>query len=486
MVCHRLVSSRPLSIESATWDFRRRDCVKLDERLLVAEEKDRFIKEPREVFGEMASRAGALIFLALLSVQVSSFWPARINVPSALRLNGIQSRVLSPESGVTCETVVKQLLRQGVSSEGNFDVLAAARELDLTTKQNSKTELPPLLGVPLWCSGVDSGIRSRLVSAGALLFGAGGIDDGRKNPRDVTMKMSSQRFSESDVAVDAIVKGQVAGAVLPVLEENLAPFAESIYWTGLVAVKAFHADLGTYVICTTSLSDALSLSDIISSGRFPQAGILECSPANLQLPLEGTTVALTSQVVSDPDAPLEESTKQSINCFVDVLKKMGAEVLKAKEEVSSIVQGEEKYHVLLSPATATAALPIASQTSSSRPPPNYSPDPRPGYALPQAAMTLTMPIGLVAGDDDGYDTSMNEERAREGLPINCLLTACSGHTEKLVKLALAYEKYSRWSSEVFSPSQTRQTAQDDMDDAREAFGIYFSSSLLRYLAKKRN
>lgn len=430
----------------------------------------------------MASRAGALIFLALLSVQVYSFGPARLNVPgapSALRLNGIQSRVLSSESGVTCETVVKQLLRQGVSSEGNFDVLAAARELDLTTK---RSELHPLLGVPLWCSGVDSGIRSRLVSAGALLFGAGGIDDGRKNPRDVTMKMSSQRFSESDVAVDAIVKGQVAGAILPVLEES-SSFAESIYWTGLVAVKAFHADLGTYVICATSLSDALSLSDIISSGRFPES-LLECSPANLQLPLQGTTVAFTSQVVSDPAAPLEESTKQSINCFVDVLKKMGAEVLKAKEEVSSIVQGEEKYHVLLSPATATAALPIASQTSSSQVL-NFSP-PSSGYALPQAAMTLTMPIGLVAGDDDGYDTSMNEERAREGLPINCLLTACNGHTEKLVKLALAYEKYSRWSSEVFSPSQTRQTAQDDMDDAREAFGIYFSSSLLRYLAKKRN
>jgi len=99
---------------------------------------------------------------------------------------------------------------------------------------------------------------------------------------------------------------------------------------------------------------------------------------------------------------------------------------------------------------------------------------------------LSLPVGLVAGDDDGYDPDLNEERAREGLPINAdLHSLLADDAAPTLAVGLVYDAWSRWSSEVFKPGATREEAQADMDDAREAFGTYFAATLVRYLSKRR-
>ena len=406
----------------------------------------------------------------------------------------IQSRILKPESDVTCESIVLQVFRQGISSESSYDVLQSARDLDLGRTQQGQGQAKdrPLLGVPIYVVGADDVLRKRLGSAGALLFGTGGgIMDGRNNPRDQAMKIS-RRFSESDVAVESIVRGNVAAAILPVPDDSTLFFPESISWTGLVAARLKDdGGLGERVICGTSLADTVGLVQTLYTPDFTPI-TLEDKPTT-NLPLAGIRVAVLSHALADPLSPVEESVRQSMIVFEGDLKKMGAEIFTVKgrpDNLEAILQ-DKNCDILISPSTATAAHPIGSSVDGGGTKSFDSGRLDAGGSSLFGGLSVTIPIGLVAGDDAGYDASLNEERDREGLPICALLVACGSGNEreksksKTLFLGLEYEKYSRWSSEVFASGQTREQAQEDMDDAREAFGIYFASSLVRYLAKRR-
>ena len=141
----------------------------------------------------------------------------------------------------------------------------------------------------------------------------------------------------------------------------------------------------------------------------------------------------------------------------------------------------------------------------------------------------------MAGEDDGYGNEENEMDAREGrsvstarrphqltfiinspspttplthnnnnpsntlstsplthppgLPVNMLLTALAppqvdkGYSQ-VVRAGMHYEAITRWHSDLFAPGRSRIYVKEDMDDARESFGIYFVDSLLKYLGKK--
>jgi hypothetical protein len=58
--------------------------------------------------------------------------------------------------------------------------------------------------------------------------------------------------------------------------------------------------------------------------------------------------------------------------------------------------------------------------------------------------------------------------------------------QTLLQIVRGYESVTRWSSEVFAAGTTRALAKEDMDDARESFGIYFVTTLMKYLGKKQN
>jgi len=391
------------------------------------------------------------------------------------------------------------VFRQGISTESSYDVLQSARDLDLGRRQQGQEQAKdrPLLGVPIYVVGADNVLRNRLANAGALLFGAGGgLMEVRNNPRDQAMKIS-RRFSESDVAVESIVRGNVAAAILPVPDDSTLFFPESIPWTGLVAARLKDdGGLGERVVCGTSLADTAGLFQTLYTPDFTPMLTLE-NESTANLPLAGIRVAVLSHALADPLSPIEESVRQSMNVFEGDLKKMGAEIftVKGRPDNLEVLLHDKKCDILVSPTTATAAHPIGASVvgGGTKSVDTGNKDCRldAGGSSLFAGLSITIPIGLVAGDDAGYDASLNEEREREGLPICAMLVACGSGLEseksksKTLFLGLQYEKNSRWSSEVFANGQTREQAQEDMDDAREAFGIYFASSLVRYLAKRR-
>ena len=80
-----------------------------------------------------------------------------------------------------------------------------------------------------------------------------------------------------------------------------------------------------------------------------------------------------------------------------------------------------------------------------------------------------------------------------GLPVNMLLTALGpsvalGQQDKgysqVARAGMNYEAITRWHSDLFAPGRSRIYVKEDMDDARESYGIYFVDSLLKYLGKK--
>ena len=58
-----------------------------------------------------------------------------------------------------------------------------------------------------------------------------------------------------------------------------------------------------------------------------------------------------------------------------------------------------------------------------------------------------------------------------------------GYSQVLLA-GMHYEAITRWHSDLFAPGRSRIYVKEDMDDARESFGIYFVDSLLKYLGKK--
>ena len=395
-------------------------------------------------------------------------------------VGGIGSRILTPDGATTCEVVVKSILRQGISS-GGFDVLERARELDRRKEQRA------LLGLPVFVSPSmeDFALRDRLVEGGALVFEKSNYS-GASNPRDPSFAISFKSLSDSAdasvtaAAVESVVRGSVAAAVLPASKTD-ALFPDAIALSGIVGLRR-----GDVILCGNSLEDVNSLGAYVFPDAAPPS--VKFVPKNASLPLSGIRVLHSVQALGAyGSAPLEESVRISMELVCDTLKMLGAEITRFKGKVPAV---EGQFDVLLSPALPTAAQPLvataaaaaaaaATVVSSAAGSPSLSADMGWNNAV-------TIPVGTVCGDDSGYDPELNEERFREGLPINCYLVPLNPTSiSPMLECALRYERWSRWSSEVFRASATREQAQEDLEDAREAFGFYFRRSLLTYFAKRR-
>lgn len=372
----------------------------------------------------------------------------------------------------SCESVVLETLKNGISG-GELDVLQRARELDKNSALGAK-----LFGVPLFMGmdRVENSVYQKLAGEGALIFKDTEVA-AIGNPRDCQFPIGAGS-TRGTAAVNAVARGNVKAAVLSSPVDDLMP--QSLAWTGLTGIRLPAAESVDTVLCGTSMNDLLLMRGILSGISHP----LRAYSAN-SLPLDGIKITyIEDWALTDMSAPVELSVSHAVSVAIAVLENMGASctAIKTRGREQSLEQmlREPQCHVFISPATRSAALPLSEE--------KQAPQPLGGVALSLSSnLAVSFPVGLVAGDDDGYDSDTNDERWREGLPINMVAVAIqddSRCTEACLEVARCYENASRWASEVFAAGATREAAQEDMDDAREVYGVYFATSLLRFMGRK--
>jgi len=368
----------------------------------------------------------------------------------------------------SCEEKVAATFRQGLSG-GDVDLLKRARELDGLGKERR-----PLYGKSIFLSPRVGDFSRRLEEEHALVFRSAD-SNGNLNPRDPLFALGIVSDSEYNEAVDAVVKGALTAAVLPALDRRLFP--ECFSWTGCLGVR-LPGQEGGALFAGMSFLELEQLRNLLSPSRpEPQPGTNN---------LSGVKVAcLTTRTATDPKRAVCTCTKKSMEVFAESLKRLGAEVTTLKAESRELDLDDVRAlgcSILISPATAFAAPDIGAVA-------DRGAVDHVSSALSAAlsdCLSVTLPVGLVAGEDDGYGDDSNELRPREGLPINAVVTSLDGKDcDGALRLARIFdENYSRWSSEVFKVGATRFTASEDMDDAREYSGVYFVSTLLKVLGKR--
>lgn len=361
----------------------------------------------------------------------------------ACSLSAISTSASALARGESCEAVVRNALRQGLGSTS--DVLSRARELD-NRRVHGQADQLPLLGVSIFCSSESA--RLALEERGALIWNK--AEEMAGNPRDPLYKLDPNCASVASHAVAAVAAGKVAAAVFPGASVPL-----SVAWTGVLAL---HED--DTVLCGSTLDDLLLLQKLLSHKPAP-------SLVKSARPLEGLRIGYSADATLD-GAPVQQYVSKAMRVTVEMLEGLGADCRKLKPGST------DAFDATVSPAAVSAAEPLLAAP--------YDPL----LASPRAtnALSICLPMGCVAGEDDGYDSSLNELDALEGLPVAMQISAGASTTAAL-QIASSYIDVTRWSSEVFRVGQTRADAKWDIDDVREAFGIYFQSTLLRYLGKRR-
>lgn len=352
--------------------------------------------------------------------------------------------------GGGAERVCREALRAGLQQSAR-DNLLRSRRLDADPPQGA-----PLLGVSvLVVGGGADAVEARLEELGALVWRSGPASEG--NPRDARFMASAEDGPEVSAAVCALAAGRAAACVFP----GLTRVPQSVAWTGLVALCLPERSV---VVCGASVEDVLQLSALLSPAPAPPL----LSPPS-SAPLAGLTVRYLDTHTLDA-APVQAYASSALRVAVQVLERLGAttERVRVSEMGGDTMGGAQ---VLLSPAQPSAAL--LQDT--------YKNAPREPYAAPPYP-SLCLPAGCVVGEDNGYNSELNELRGAEGLPLAATLSALDG-SDAMPRVARAYAEATRWSSEVMRPGQTRQDVLEDLDDAREAFGIYFQSSMLLYFGK---
>ena len=402
----------------------------------------------------------AILFLllcrdGLVSSYRSGAWTSRTARP--------WSRQWSRHAEQSCEEKVAFTFRQGLSG-GDVDLLKRARELDGLGERRR-----PLYGKSLFVSPRVSDFTSRLEDEHALIFRSA-ESNGNLNPRDPQFALGIARDSEYNSAVDAVVKGAVSAAVLPVISDRLFP--ECFSWTGCLGLR-LPAKEGGAIFAGMSFVELERLRSLLSPS-------MPTEPQHTNN-LEGVKVAcITTRTLTDPQRAVCTCTKKSMEVFAESLKRLGAEVTIITRVLDLDQVRTLGCSILISPATAFAAPEIGSVAGTREDAVDKLP------AALSACLAVTLPVGLVAGEDDGYGDDSNELRPREGLPINAVVNSLDEEDcDAALRLARIFdENYSRWSSDVFKIGATRLTASEDMDDAREYSGVYFVSTLLKVLGKR--
>ena len=375
----------------------------------------------------------------------------------------------------SCEATLLRVLREGfVSSER--DLLRVARELDASRAAGAiDADQRPLLGVPVCCLSIDGGVTgSALESHGALVLTQFSADEALdlRNPRDAGFLLSTDGFSDVDRAVAAVAAGKIACAVIQP-SSSIIPL--SVSWSGLTALSLPASDQARSrgsVLCGCCVDDVVTLRDCLRPGY---------EKSDTVKSLKGLRLAYCSSESAIYEGPVDPYVAAAVEVAVEVLRGMGAECLRVSslDEKLSLPEG---CVALLTPHAPSAAAVVGDRS----------------FELPRerrattdrltSRTVISLPAGVVAGEDDGYDSSLNELHHMEGLPVGFLIVSSSSSAESAADAALiarSFEMATRWSSELLNAGRSREEAKADLDDARELFGIFFPTTLLKYVGKRR-
>ena len=408
---------------------------------------------------------------------------------------------------LTCESVTTRALKAGlVSTDG--DVLATARGLDSLITTSEQQHSQPFRGVPVLVlnarpSEID--VVQRLSAAGLLVFND--VDRRQhggevRHPRDAAFPLmapcgpAAAAGESTAVAAASALSAVAAGAASAALLSAPASVPAAVLvrqcasWAGVTTYEGPAA--GGTMYCASSVADLRAMAALLTDAT--QAPLTPTTPR----PLAGLRVAFVSdRPLYNLDAACEDAVARSVAVAADVLKsKLGAEVTKLKAaslrgaaDAADLLAG---YDLLLSPAYAVGPGSDACAAGASAAVGD-------GFAagLLLGRETLCLPCGMIATEDDGYGGD-NDQAEREGLPVSMLLTALATPTSSsttaehgllaaesaVLRAGAAYENITRWGSDLFAPGRPRLYVKEDMDDARESFGIYFVDSLLKYMGKR--
>lgn len=212
--------------------------------------------------------------------------------------------------------------------------------------------------------------------------------------------------------------------------------------------------------------------------------------------LSGIKIGVSRRCQFLPDVEPEKCVTDAVKVAAETLSRLGAEIIELKSPHDLVTNDFPiAVDLVLSPSTPRAPHIIAEDND------NASPEASVASlnAIPLALSKredemkdnamLLLNCGTVADEDDGYGECVDDELVeREGLPISCTLVSTKSHTgeglQKLLTAGLAFSENTRWESELFAPKMTRDLVLEDMNDARECFGIFFATTLLRVIGKK--
>jgi hypothetical protein len=234
----------------------------------------------------------------------------------------------------------------------------------------------------------------------------------------------------------------------------------------------------TTLVCGSSLADVMHISSSLGLDSYSSTGDWR----KLKLPLEGIKIGYSSVNTLEYESQVEPYVSAVVNVAIEVLEGLGATCKRITPAAVESMSFDEDFATIVTPLYSSAACLIQDRELNIVRPRAIATE----YL--QGRLSLSLPGGVVAGEDDGYDSSLNELHDVEGLPVPIVLTAAARSTassEITTLIAECFVAATRWSSEVFATGTTRESAKEDMDDVRELFGVFFPKTLLRYLGKQR-
>lgn len=325
----------------------------------------------------------------------------------------------------------------------------------------------------------DSEEIKKLESAGATLFSEKNINDEvytnllTKNSRDNKYNIMKSKYN---VISNAIAKGLMNHGFIQIVPK-LADINEIMItnsWIGNTVLQCVNAsdDDNLNIIIGNGFSDISLIHNIVkSSDACPNKSKESCKIA-----------VVSSSSIFNINAVCENPVTVSIQVLGEVLKSQGIDVTFIKSKDVATMKTVE-YDFILGPASSTGQLEEKEMIGKGKELTDTT------SFIDFATDMVLFPCGVIADEDDGYGVlEYSDIVDREGLPISACLVATSKNDwniQSLLHILRDYESVTRWSSELFAPGTSRAQVKEDMDDARESFGIFFVRTLMKYLGKKQ-
>ncbi len=321
----------------------------------------------------------------------------------------------------------------------------------------------------------DSAAIKKLENSGASVF-----SDNRTNDEDNSLSINNARDnkyklvkSKYNVISNAIAKGLMNHGFIQIspnpVEINDVVMSNS--WVGNTVLQCVQDDGNLDVILGNSVNDVDLIHKIVNSKEISSTK----SKESCKIAVVSTCSIFNSK------KPCENPVTVSIQVVGEILKSQGFNVTFLRPKDMTTMNPAD-YDYILGPASSTGQLDEKEVLGKSKELTEVT------SLLDLATDLAVFPCGVIADEDDGYGMlEYSDFVDREGLPVAACVVATKKNTmQTLLQIVRGYESVTRWSSEVFAPGNTRALAKEDMDDARESFGIYFVTTLMKYLGKKQN